>query len=153
VVTNEDLYTVRMYESLAQTWSGWTRIFYGCFGTVTRLALSLLFVTVFSLLPWATLFGAAAMLWAVPGASAVWPVLAWTAAAACVAQISVMFRFYALNRSHPLYGLLYPVGAAASFAIMVNALLRLAGRGSITWRGTTYRGNQVAGVEKAVARE
>jgi cellulose synthase/poly-beta-1,6-N-acetylglucosamine synthase-like glycosyltransferase len=153
VVTNEDLYTVRMYESLGQIWSGWTRIFYGCFGTVTRLALSLLFVTVFSLLPWVTLLCAAALQWSAPGPSTAWPVLIWTAAAAGVAQISVMFRFYALNRAPPLYGLLYPVGAAASFAIMVNALLRLVGLGTITWRGTTYRGDQVAGVEKAVARK
>src|SRR4029079_6010588 len=37
VVQNEDLYTVRMYSRFKDIWRGWSRIFYGCFGTFRRL--------------------------------------------------------------------------------------------------------------------
>src|SRR5262249_41261903 len=52
VVSNENLYTVRMYESLRQTWNGWSRIFYGCFGSYVQLILSALVVVFFTMLPW-----------------------------------------------------------------------------------------------------
>ncbi len=160
VVSNDDLYTVRMYDSVAECWSGWTRIFYGCFGTFRRLAASMALVTTFSLLPWIALAAGIGVTClgtefsisstelspdsaglSIDGTepSAGWLRLAWTAAAACVAQITVMLRFYAMNRSHPLYGLLYPIGAAIGLAVLVNATLRIGGRRSVTWRGTTYR--------------
>ncbi|MBN2561485.1 MAG: glycosyltransferase [Phycisphaerae bacterium] len=143
VVSNKDLYSVRMYDSFVHIWSGWTRIFYGCFGTLRRLFLSILVVTTFSLLPWAALVSGVTLQCLGPGTSAAWQILTWVAGATCAAQISVMFRFYALNRSHPLYGLTYPVGAAIGAAALVNALRRVGGRRSITWRGTTYKGKCV----------
>jgi cellulose synthase/poly-beta-1,6-N-acetylglucosamine synthase-like glycosyltransferase len=146
VVTNDDLYTVRMYESLAQGWRGWTRIFYGCFGSVRRLLLSALVVTVMSLLPWIALATSAAVMAAGGGAAdTAWRGLCAAAAATCVAQLSVTVRFYGMSRSGTWYGLLYPVGAAIGFAALLNAVRRVGGRGKITWRGTTYQGSQVTG--------
>jgi glycosyltransferase involved in cell wall biosynthesis len=154
VVTNEDLYTVRMYESLAQGWRGWTRIFYGCFGTVRRLLLSALVVAVMSLLPWAAL-GTSAAVSAAGNASAAggggavaWRWLLAAAAGTCAAQLSVTVRFYGMSRSGALYGLLYPVGAAIGFGALLNAIRRVGGRGKITWRGTTYQGDQVVAAQK-----
>jgi hypothetical protein len=37
VLQSAGLYRVRMYTGLKQIWRGWTRIFYGCFGTLPRL--------------------------------------------------------------------------------------------------------------------
>ena len=37
VIQNDDLYVTRMYATLGQTWRGWSRIFYGCLGTLRRL--------------------------------------------------------------------------------------------------------------------
>ncbi|MCZ6698117.1 MAG: glycosyltransferase family 2 protein, partial [Planctomycetota bacterium] len=143
VVSNEDLYRVRMYASLAEIWSGWSRIFYGCFESYRRLILSSLAVLVFTLVPWLSLIAlvgiesvGAAM--AVAGA---W--LPAVAAVACLAQMSVMARFYALSRIHPLYAALYPIGAIIGLGTLVNAMRRLHGRKTTTWRGTTYRGDQV----------
>lgn len=147
VVSNDDLYTVRMYESLTEIWRGWTRIFYGCFGSVWRLVVSIALLMFFSLLPWAALVCGATKGWGHESAgSEAWRLLAWMAGAACVAQLSLMIRFYALNRSHPLYGLLYPVGAAFTCVLLINAALRKASGGTITWRGTTYRGDRVESV-------
>lgn len=142
VVSNEHLYAVRMYNSFRQTWNGWSRIFYGCFGTFRRLLLSAVVVVIFSLLPWTTLI--ASGLAALAGAELddVRPLI-WTAAAACAAQLSVMFRFYRLSHSSPLYAVLYPVGAAVGLGALVNAIRRLSGRSTTTWRGTVYRGDKV----------
>jgi cellulose synthase/poly-beta-1,6-N-acetylglucosamine synthase-like glycosyltransferase len=152
VVSNEDLYTVRMYGSFAEMWSGWTRIFYGCFGSLRRLVLSMLALTTFSLLPWVALICGTTASRLDPG-TAVWPSLAWAGAATCLAQITVMLRFYVLNHSPALYGLAYPVGAMIGFAALVNATLRVGGLRSLTWRGTTYRGGQVISTGKAASLE
>lgn len=154
VVSNEDLYRVRMYASLAEIWSGWSRIFYGCFETYRRLILSSLAMIIFSLLPWLSL-GAALAIGPLRNASTgagVW--LPAVAFAACLAQMSVMVRFYALSRIHPVYALLYPVGAIIALGTLINAMRRLHGRNTTTWRGTTYRGDQVeAANEGALPRE
>jgi chlorobactene glucosyltransferase len=135
VVSNLGLYTIRMYADLWAIWAGWSRIFFGCFGTLGRLGLSMFAVIVFSLLPWASLAGALAMR---GGGGAVWGWLTWTAAAACVTQLLVMSRFYALNHSPPAYAVFYPLGVTIGLGALVNAARRVAGRASITWRGTTY---------------
>lgn len=143
VVSNEDLYRVRMYASLAEIWSGWSRIFYGCFENYRRLVLSIIAVLFFTFLPWISLITCLVIGpvgEAIAGMST-WPTAA--AAAACLAQMSVMVRFYALSRIHPIYAPLYPVGAIIALGTLVNAMRRLHGRNPTTWRGTTYRGDQV----------
>ena len=40
VVQNDGLYLTRMYRNFHETWRGWSRIFYGCFGTVRQLLIS-----------------------------------------------------------------------------------------------------------------
>lgn len=142
VVSNERLYNVRMYNSFQQTWNGWSRIFYGCFGSLRRLVVSALVVVIFSILPWVTLISSfiARLIsgeWNVP------PMLTWTAAAACAAQLSVMFRFYRLSHSSAIHAVFYPVGAAIGLGALVNAMRRLSGRSTTTWRGTVYRGDKV----------
>jgi len=143
VVSNEGLYTVRMYASLKQMWAGWSRIFYGCFGTLRRLLLSTVVITMFSLLPWITLLSAGLVVLLAPAPAVQWRVLLPVAAAACAAQLSIMLRFYALNHSNPCYGLFYPIGAAVGLGALINAIRRVGGREKVTWRGTTYRGAQV----------
>ncbi len=143
VASNEDLYTVRMYSTLRQIWSGWTRIFYGCFRTPRRLLVSILTVAVFSLLPWASVLTGLLMLAGGEPENDAWRWVTAAAGAAGLMQISVMWRFYTLTRSSPFYGVLYPLGAAIGLGTLINALWRVVGKGAITWRGTTYQGAEV----------
>jgi glycosyltransferase involved in cell wall biosynthesis len=149
VTSNENLYRVRMYESLGQMWAGWTRIFFGCFVTFRRLLLTAVAVMVFSMFHWVSLI-VTGVAWArdIPiagGAAgcAAAGVLTIAALVTGLAQHSVLVRFYALSRIPPAYALTYTCGAAIGLAAIFNAMRRLGGRRVTTWRGTTYRGDRV----------
>lgn len=132
VVRNLGMYSVRMYAGFHEIWRGWSRIFFGCFGTLARLIASVVVLSIFSLSPYVTL--AASMsndltrTWMLPAA-----------VAAIVAQQSVLWRYYPVSGLPPYLALTYPLGAAVCLAMIVNAMTRAAG-GATTWRGTTYRG-------------
>ncbi len=144
VVSNSNLYSVRMYSTFGQIWSGWSRIFYGCFGAIRRLLLSIATVTVFGLLPLVALIASSVALLGSGSAPAAWQALFVASVAAYALEATVMMRFYALNNSRAAYGLIYPVGAALAIGMLGNAIRRVGGRSPVTWRGTTYRGDRVA---------
>jgi cellulose synthase/poly-beta-1,6-N-acetylglucosamine synthase-like glycosyltransferase len=132
VLRGGGLYSVRMYVGLQQIWRGWSRIFYGCFGTWGRLLASAIFLSVFSLSPWIALLSS-------PFLGRVGPGIAVAALVAISAQQSVLRRFYRLCAMPPNWALSYPLGAALCLAITCNAMTRLAG-GQTRWRGTAYTG-------------
>ena len=55
VLRGGGMYRVRMYTGLGQIWRGWSRIFYGCFGTFPRLLVSVVMLSIFSLSPYLSL--------------------------------------------------------------------------------------------------
>ena len=143
VVQNRGLYQTRMYTTFVQMWHGWSRIFYGCFGTPVRLVRTLLFLLLFSLSPWLS---------AVAGWTAVaargfdhagaWLAVALVGTAAAVVQWTVMLRFYRLSQAGRRYAVTYPLGALICFGMVVEAIRKLLGART-TWKGTTYRSKQV----------
>ena len=138
VILGGGMYSVRMYVGLRQIWNGWTRIFYCCFGTLPHLLVSVVFLSVFSLLPTVSLLVALGLA-AASVAPAVFGGIAGAAALAIVAQQSVQWRFYVLGRPPPAWALTYPIGAAMCLAITINAMRRYAGAAT-HWRGTSYTG-------------
>lgn len=138
VIRAGDMFRVHMYSGWRQIWRGWSRIFYGCFGTLRHLLGSVAMLLVFSLSPWIALLVAP---WI--GADGKW--LAGAAGIAILAQQSVLWRFYGLTGNGAAWAVTYPLGAAACLAITCNAIGRLFG-GSTNWRGATYVGGaQVSG--------
>ncbi len=125
-------YSVRMYVGLRQIWRGWSRIFYGCFGTIPRLLASAIFLSVFSVSPYLTLVLA-------PLAGSAGLGLALASGATIVAQQSVLWRFYPLCGRAAPWALSYPLGAGVCLGITLNALTRCLGR-KTSWRGTSYQG-------------
>ncbi len=132
VIRGADMYRVRMYTSIRQIWNGWTRIFYGCFGTPLRLTASLLMLAVFSVSPYVAL---AVSPWA--GDAGTW--LAGAGLFAVASQMSVLTRFYGMTGNGRLWAFTYPLGAAFVLGIIVNAMRRLSGTPT-EWRGTSYVG-------------
>lgn len=146
VMQNEDLYTVRMYTTFGQIWKGWSRIFYGCFGTFRRLRVTLLMLLFTNIFPYTSLIIGLCMLaslgWS--GLGTGWQAVTAASALAVGMQLSVIARFYHLTRSNPWLAPTFIIGAVVCVGILVNAMLKLGGRTATTWRGTTYRGSQVA---------
>jgi len=132
VIRGGDLYRVRMYVGLKQIWRGWSRIFYGCFGTFPRLLVSFLMLSVFSLSPYVTLVAS-------PFVGASWWWLAGAAGFAIAAQQTILWRFYHVTGSGRIWALSYPLGAGLCLGMTLNAMRRLGGTAT-SWRGTSYRG-------------
>ena len=143
VVQNRGLYQTRMYTTFGQMWRGWSRIFYGCFGTPVRLVWSLLFLLLFSLSPWlSSLAGWVAVAARGFDHAGAWLGVAIAGTAAAVVQWTVMLRFYHLSQAGRRYAVSYPLGALICFGMVLEAMRKLLGART-TWRGTTYRGKQV----------
>jgi len=132
VETSVGLIRVRMYDGFGQIWRGWSRIFYGCFGTVARLIASLVLLSVFSLSPYVTLVVAAL--------SGLGWQLAVAAGVAMIAQQSVLWRFYSATGSSSAWALSYPVGTVVCLGITFDALGKTRSNARTSWRGTSYSG-------------
>ncbi len=151
VIQNDDLYRTRMYANFGECWRGWSRIFYGCFGTFRRLAVSTLVLFLSSIMPWCSLFAGIVGWFAVEQGSA-WRWIVLASVAAIVMQQSLLVRFYRVNRANPWYVPTYFIGAVVAFGMLLNAMTKLGGLRTTTWRGTTYRGDQLAAQGDRVAR-
>ena len=138
VVRSGGLYRVRMYTSLRSIVRGWARIFFGTFGTLKRLTLSFLLMTVMGLVPYvAAILGLSMGAAGAQGAS-LWWALGIAGAAGVVIQISVIFRFYRLIGARPLLAWSYPLGCLVVLLSLSIALSKLRKGAKVTWRGTSY---------------
>jgi len=136
VIRGGDLYSVRMYVGFRQIWRGWSRIFYGCFGTLPRLLMSAVVLAVFSVSPWVTLLA---------GLLAGVAPLTVAGAFTVLAQQSVLVRYYRLTEAGAVWSPTYPLGAAVCLGMVINAMGRLGGVVTTVWRGTSYTGGATAG--------
>ncbi len=145
VCQNEDLYTVHMYSGFRQIWRGWSRIFYGCFGTFRRLRVTMLMLMCTNIFPYTSLLIAAGVFaftgW--PAQNTGWYWVLGGAALAVAMQLSVIARFYKLSYVNPLLAPTFIIGAVVCVGMLINAMFKLNGRTSLTWRGTTYQGEKV----------
>lgn len=135
ITTARGLYSVRMYDSFARIWSGWTRIFVGSFARTWHIVRAIIVLVYFTFVPWLALAMALAPEWRDWSLSG----LSTIAAASCVFEIAAMAVFYRLGRVPIRYSLLYPVGAVIALGALMNATKCAAAGGSFTWRGTRYR--------------
>lgn len=142
VCQNDDLYSVHMYSGFRQIWRGWSRIFYGCFGTFRRLRVTMIMLLCTNVFPYTSLVIAAAVL-AFSGGDRGWYWVCGTAALAVCMQLSVIARVYKLSYVNPLLAPTFILGAFVCIGMLVNAMLKLNGRTTVTWRGTTYQGQKV----------
>lgn len=133
VLRGGDMYSVRMYVGFKAAWRGWSRIFYGCFGTMRRLVASAALLIFGSLFAWISLLLS-------PLAGVASAPIAIAASLACTAQISVMWRFYQLSGLPSSLSLTYPVGAVLVLGMLGNSMTKAMGASRTTWRGTTYTG-------------
>ncbi len=138
VIRNGDLCIVRMYRSLQEMLRGWSRIYYGTFGTVRRVVASLVVLALISLWPYmAALLGLAAGGLGV-GPAGLAKVLLGVALTAIVMQLSVIYRFYDMVKARSGLFWSYPLGCGVGLAALVMALGKMRKGAKIAWRNTTY---------------
>ncbi|HUS46744.1 MAG TPA: glycosyltransferase family 2 protein [Phycisphaerae bacterium] len=138
VVRSSGLYLVRMYTSLREIVRGWSRIFYGTFGTAGRLAASFALMLVMGPLPY---LGAAAGL-ALAGA-AVQPTGWWWAcgvagAVTVAVQVSVVWRFRRLIGARADLAWTYLLGCIVTLIALAGSFGKLGRGAKVVWRDTTY---------------
>ena len=138
VIRNDGLYLVRMYTSLGEILRGWSRIFFGTFGTLRRLAISLAVLLFLGLLPYATALLGLIALAAGAGARGVAAASVLVGSAAAVMQLSVIFRFYRLINARASLAWTYPIGCAMGIIALARAIAQLRSGARLTWRNTTY---------------
>ena len=117
---------------------GWSRIFFGTFGTFGRLLASLVLLVVMGFAPSVAAvvgFGLAAAGVAPAG----WWLACGLAGAFGVAmQLTVMYRFYKLAGARGELAWSYLVGYFITMITLVMAMLKLRPGAKVTWRNTSY---------------
>ena len=66
---------------------------------------------------------------------------------AVASQQSIIARFYRISQSNPWLAPTFIVGVVICIGMLINAMTKLGGRTTTTWRGTTYRGDQLASTD------
>lgn len=138
VVRNYELYKVRMYTSLKEILRGWARIFYGTFGTLKRLSISLLVLMAMGLMPYAAALFGFALASASATGGGLYLACGIAGAAAIALQVSVIYRFYKLLGARKFLAWTYPLGCVMAILSAIISLTKLRRNAKVTWRGTSY---------------
>jgi len=141
VVENEGLYQARMYPTLPAAWRGWSRIFAGAFSSPARVLAAGAVVFLVVLVPWISL-GVALIgrAWGVADAASPWGPAFWTWLSVVILQQLVITRFYAAVGIARAWSLTYILGVTVALGMLVNALFKVLGATTTTWRSSTYCG-------------
>jgi len=138
VIRSEGLYLVRMYTSFREIFRGWSRIFFGTFGTLRRLTVSLTAVLVMGLVPY--LIAALGVGLLAAGSRPTWAgwAMACSGGAAVALQLSSIFRYYRLLGSKSWLFWTYPIASLIVGAALVGSLTKLRRGATVVWKSTSY---------------
>ncbi len=139
VVQGDGLVSVRMYTSFKKILNGWSRIFFGTFGTKKRLAVSLVVLLIVSLLPHVAAL-AGWIFYLLSGQKAALTA-AIVATAAVALQMSVIYRFYKLAGARAALFWTYGLGCIMATVAIFKAFAKHRKGAKVQWRGTAYVGS------------
>lgn len=152
VVENDDLYRTRMYDSLPAAWRGWSRLFYGCLGSLRRLSAAALLLALLCILPWVSLIIALVGLQSTEvGRATEWSLAACLWCGVVTVMQLVMWRIYGILRTGRAWSFTYVLGGFVVVGMLINAMFKAVGARPTIWRGTTYRGHRLEGQDVVVS--
>ena len=132
----DGLYKVRMYTSFQQIMRGWSRIFFGTFGTLKRLIISFLLMAVMGLLPYAAaIVGLIAFN---SGGSDAALACGIAGLAGVAMQQSVIFRYYRLLGNSGLLAITYSMACVITLYVIIISMTKLRPGATVTWKSTSY---------------
>ncbi len=131
IANGREIYSIRMYHSLKEIWTGWRKnIFLAMKKSVVKTFYYIFWVLGFVVTPWLV---AGIHFWM--GSALGWQAMALAGLALVwVAQATLCYELKLQQR----YALLFPLGALVMAAIMINSMLHMLLRGHAEWRGRTY---------------
>ena len=138
VVRSRGLYLVRMYTSLGRIMRGWSRIFFGTFGTLRRLTVSLALMFFMGTMGYLSAGLGLAMALSGGQPAAWWWACGLVGAATVAIQISVIYRFYRLVGARPELAWTYLLGCIVIMASLASAIRKLRPGAKVVWRSTSY---------------
>jgi chlorobactene glucosyltransferase len=131
IANGRKIYSIRMYHSLKEIWTGWRKnIFLGMKKSVVKTFYYIFCVLGFLVTPW--LLGAYHGMQGSPG---------WLLGLSLMGLFLVGVTQATLCHELKLqqrYALLFPLGGLVMAAIMINSMLHVLFRGHAEWRGRTY---------------
>jgi len=141
---NTGLSKTRMYPSLTEAWSGWSRIFHGSIPSITQLGLAAVWHVVFAIGPWVCPAIALAGWWLTSDRTTLpWLSMLGASLAALVVHQSVLWRVYGMMHSRRIWSLAHGLGSTVLVGMLLNAITKSLGLTSTTWRGVTYRSGKL----------
>ena len=141
VLENDGLYRTRMYETVRDSWNGWSRIFYGALPR-KALAISLIRLVLCSIIPtWAVLY------WLVTAGLAPQSVTISNAMAAAISAV-VLQQIYSALIFRAVGGgirwsLAAPLGHLVLAGMLGRALMNHLGLATTQWSGSVFRRGQL----------
>ena len=145
VASGRDLFSVRMYSSYTAIRDGWARIYVGALRSSLKIAASLAWLALGSLLPYVAAFillapGVSNLVLAAVGPQAL-AALRWCCGLHLALLLIVSYRFWGLGACRRSYLILYPLSVILVMRILWRAWWWLAVKRSIPWSTTVYRIN------------
>ncbi len=132
------LYSTRMYSTLREIKTGWTRIFTYLFNkSVPAITHKIFLFLAFSLLPFA--LAGLEIYWQASGSPLYGADAAAASFAACVLIIGIRFFGNKLLKCDPRYAVLHPIASLAMLWILFSCLGRVLFNRPSVWRGDSYR--------------
>ncbi|MFA6135648.1 MAG: glycosyltransferase family 2 protein [Phycisphaerae bacterium] len=142
VMRSSGLYSVRMYTSLQQILRGWSRIFFGTFGTLPRLTVSLIVLLVISMLPYAAAPIGLTMAAADGPHAGAWLVAGLLGTLSALMQLTVIYRFYKIAGAKASLFWTYPFACVIVTWTLLLALNKHRPGAKVVWRNTAYAKSQ-----------
>ena len=136
VIRGNGLYEVRMYTSFKQIIRGWSRIFFGTFGTLKRLIISFLLMAVMGLLPYAAAI--VGLLLFHSNGSTEGLTCGIAGLAGVVMQQSVIFRYYRLLGNAGTLSITYAMACFITLYVIIISMTKLRPGATVTWKSTSY---------------
>ena len=131
IADGRKLYSIRMYHSLREIWTGWRKnVFLAMKKSVLKTFYTILALLGFVVTPW-VLAGAHL----VQDSGFVGPALAWSGLGLVLITEYVLCHEVNLEKR---YLLLFPLGGLMVAMIMINSMIHVWFRGQAEWRGRTY---------------
>ena len=144
VLQNEGLYQASMYDSVRESWNGWSRIFYGTLSR-TAIVVTLLRLIICSIVPTAVVLSMMIGALSVPTGTGIGGNAIAVALALIMTfqLIQALFAFRAMG-SHPAWSLTARIGQVILFGMLFRALLNGFGLATLNWGGAVFhRGRMI----------